>query len=133
MEYIPRVEIPKDLDEFTRGYLECAEWCGIDEEERKAFELSVSPKWGNLTLQRAIQDCDDFRSAAGGLLNSTQYPYGDSYAGHDFWLTRNRHGAGFWDRGLGKVGETLTELAHPYGEAWVVFDPEEELLSIYPE
>jgi hypothetical protein len=25
--------------------------------------------------------------------------------GHDFWLTRNRHGAGFWDRGYGKLGD----------------------------
>ena len=35
--------------------------------------------------------------------------------GHDFWLTRNHHGAGFWDRGLGELGDTLTEMAHAYG------------------
>ncbi len=34
---------------------------------------------------------------------------------HDFWLTRNYHGAGFWDRGLGKLGLRLTELAQAYG------------------
>jgi hypothetical protein len=37
--------------------------------------------------------------------------------GHDFWLTRNRHGAGFWDRGLGAVGSWLTEQSHDHGEA----------------
>lgn len=36
---------------------------------------------------------------------------------HDFWLTRNRHGAGFWDRGLGDAGKRLTEAAHVYGNA----------------
>lgn len=36
--------------------------------------------------------------------------------GHDFILTRNRHGAGFWDRGLGDRGTRLTEAAHAYGE-----------------
>ena len=36
--------------------------------------------------------------------------------GHDFYLTRNRHGAGFWDRGLGELGDWLTEMSHPYGE-----------------
>ena len=36
--------------------------------------------------------------------------------GHDFWLTRNHHGAGFWDRGLGEVGERLTAATRPYGE-----------------
>jgi hypothetical protein len=35
--------------------------------------------------------------------------------GEDFWLTRNRHGAGFWDRGLGEVGLRLTEAARVYG------------------
>jgi hypothetical protein len=37
--------------------------------------------------------------------------------GHDFWLTRNRHGAGFWDRGLGDLGDKLTAAAHTYGES----------------
>ncbi len=37
-------------------------------------------------------------------------------AGHDFLLTRNHHGAGFWDRGLGALGDRLTANAHPYGE-----------------
>lgn len=36
--------------------------------------------------------------------------------GHDFMLTRNGHGAGFWDRGLGAVGDRLTEGTKPYGE-----------------
>lgn len=35
---------------------------------------------------------------------------------HDFILTRNRHGAGFWDRGAGDVGERLSDMARPYGE-----------------
>jgi hypothetical protein len=39
--------------------------------------------------------------------------------GHDFSLTRNRHGAGFWDRGLGERGTYLTDLCRPYGEAYV--------------
>ena len=36
--------------------------------------------------------------------------------GHDLWLTRNRHGAGFWDRGLGALGTELTSIAHQAGE-----------------
>ena len=34
----------------------------------------------------------------------------------DYWLTRNGHGGGFWDRGLGDVGDRLTEAAHAEGE-----------------
>jgi hypothetical protein len=35
--------------------------------------------------------------------------------GHDFLLTRNGHGVGFWDRDLGELGERLTEASRPYG------------------
>ena len=35
--------------------------------------------------------------------------------GHDFYLTRNRHGAGFWDRGLGERGDWLTKMSRPFG------------------
>lgn len=36
-------------------------------------------------------------------------------AGHDLWLTRSGHGTGFWDRGLGELGDRLTEAAKSYG------------------
>jgi hypothetical protein len=36
---------------------------------------------------------------------------------HDFWLTRNGHGAGFWDRGLGEAGEELSKAAKCWGSA----------------
>lgn len=40
-----------------------------------------------------------------------------AYAAHDFILTRNHHGAGFWDGDWAEPwGERLTELAHSYGE-----------------
>lgn len=35
--------------------------------------------------------------------------------GHDFILSRNGHGTGFWDRGLGEVGESLTKWAQTFG------------------
>lgn len=34
---------------------------------------------------------------------------------HDFILTRNGHGAGFWDRGYGDPGNRLTAAARVYG------------------
>lgn len=38
-----------------------------------------------------------------------------SQFGHDLALTRNRHGVGFWDRGLGDAGDVLTEWAKCLG------------------
>ena len=45
---------------------------------------------------------DDYLAAVAGDV---------SHIGHDFALTREGHGAGFWDRGTGEAGERLTTLA----------------------
>ncbi|AXQ62124.1 hypothetical protein SEA_SKYSAND_91 [Gordonia phage Skysand] len=39
-----------------------------------------------------------------------------SHFGHDYLLTRDGHGAGFWDRGLGDLGDYLTDIAKTMGE-----------------
>ena len=115
------------LDDFTRAYLEAAEWCGLyGAEQEEALDLAASPKWDRRSITLAREDCDDFRALVGDLLAGID----EAQAGMDFWLTRNRHGAGFWDRGLGGAGEQLTELAHGYGEAHAWFDADTETLSL---
>lgn len=37
-------------------------------------------------------------------------------AGHDFWMTRNGHGVGFWDGDWPVHGERLDAAARAYGE-----------------
>jgi len=41
---------------------------------------------------------------------------------HDLWLTRNHHGAGFWD-GDYEHGDELTDIAQLLGEAYI-FTPD---------
>jgi hypothetical protein len=36
--------------------------------------------------------------------------------GHNFVLSRNHHGTGFWDRGLGDLGDRLHKACEPYGD-----------------
>jgi hypothetical protein len=60
-----------------------------------------------------VQLIDNFFDLAGDLLDDV--PLTDEQIGHDIILTTNRHGAGFWDRGLGELGEKLTEIAHNLG------------------
>ena len=43
--------------------------------------------------------------------------YGEESLGHDIWLTSQGHGAGFWDRGAGELGERLTEACRACGFA----------------
>jgi len=35
--------------------------------------------------------------------------------GEDFYLSRNGHGSGFWDRGFGERGQWLTTMAKSFG------------------
>lgn len=66
-------------------------------------------------------DCAKFQADNAALLARAKYPQKDSTdmarAGNDFWMTRNRHGAGFWDGGLpDDLGNALTKAAKTYGE-----------------
>lgn len=45
------------------------------------------------------------------------------HLGHDFWLTRNRHGAGFWDGDWPEsFGELAAKISHEAGETCVYSD-----------
>lgn len=68
-------------------------------------------------------DCADFVAAQWSDLRTLD----PEQSGHDFLLTRNRHGAGFWDRGLGDVGERLTRAAHVYGGTSAVVRPDDSV------
>ena len=71
------------------------------------FELS--PEF----IAEAIRDCKRFREVAGVLLDEHN---DDTMGAHDFWLTRNGHGAGFWDGDWPVNGDKLTEISKVYGE-----------------
>lgn len=103
-----------NTDTFTKAYIECALWSSTDESTPQGgFPLDdnygpedIAPE----TLAEMVADCRDFQESFGDRIAGRE-----ARAGHDFWLTRNRHGAGFWD-GDWPDGEFLTEMSHPYGE-----------------
>jgi hypothetical protein len=120
-------------NDFLAGYIECALWASSEQREDQpnygedftGFDLAPG------TRKKMAQECADFEEAnAADLALAYESPvgYNAARAGHDFFLTRNRHGAGFWDRGLGEVGDRLTEAAHSYGEQNLYQDDEDELI-----
>lgn len=66
------------------------------------------------TLANMREDCEAFVKANIKLLIKANYT--EAQTGHDFWLTRNHHGVGFWGRGLGKVGDKLAKAAELFEE-----------------
>lgn len=119
-----------NLDDFTLGYIECALWSTNDESTPNGGKpLDYNYDIGDIaesTLKKIVEDCKKFQEDNSELLMKyynerikvTSDPI-KAYAGHDFWLTRNGHGCGFWDRDLGKLGEQLTEASHKFGECWL--------------
>lgn len=117
------------LDDFTRGYIECALWaetCWYEENQSddRSFQdhgydyTDLAPE----TLAAMIEECADFQHDNAADLEEYAERKGDppeysalACAGHDFWLTRNGHGCGFWDRGMGELGDRLTRAAKVYG------------------
>lgn len=107
-------EHAKQIDQFINGYIACLLWSSHDEphDSLEEFELSDDAKKKCETECRAFIE----ENLAALIEYSHNVPRSAwMCAGHDFWLTRNRHGAGFWDRGLGVLGEVLTEAAHKAG------------------
>lgn len=101
------------MDAMARAYLACALWTATDENgEDMDHQYDVSD-FSPLAVTEAQGVCADFAESAGDDLSGLD----DEQTGHDLWLTRNRHGTGFWDRGLGDVGQRLTDLARPYGSS----------------
>jgi hypothetical protein len=101
------------------GYISCALWVTFDEpNELTADNLSEVSK------ARAVIDVESFVNKMWDKIQDIPA----SQLGHDLFLTRNRHGAGFWDRGLGEIGDELTEVAKGMGEIDVYLDEEYPLI-----
>lgn len=118
-----------DTQAFIAAYIECALWatCGPSEEPHACENLDdlfgpddLAPE----TLQQVQEDCEDFIQANEADLREycermrCEQWTGEARAGHDFFLTRCGHGAGFWDRGLDELGDRLTKAAEVYGDVF---------------
>lgn len=112
------------LDAFERAFLECALWSSTDETSEAGGEPLDShysiADFEEHALRSLLRDCRDFREANAELLAQAG---DDSQNGHDFWLTRNGHGAGFWDRGYGAIGEALSKASKVYGSVDLFVNP----------
>jgi hypothetical protein len=126
-----------DLDAELTHYIQAALWSSHDQSTPEggepmdanfdACDISES------TLAEMREDVQNFLAGPGVHEDADQAEVdqwadalsywlsnlGEGQIGHDFWLTRNRHGAGFWDRGTGHwwalYGRLMTDAARAYG------------------
>jgi hypothetical protein len=102
------------LHPFMDGYLAAALWSSFDEAENPLDDKYSTEHLSEHAIRTSVKESVDFIKANAKDMEASGAP--PEQHGHDFWLTRNGHGAGFWDRGYGAVGDRLSEAARPYGE-----------------
>lgn len=124
-KYLEPVRDLSELDSFTRGYITTALWSSMDEAGKSLDETS---DWSDLApecLASMRQDCAQFQElyhdTIQAAIDTGEVVCGPDFdewgrAGHDFWLTRCGHGAGFWDGDWPEpMAEHLSDAARKCG------------------
>ncbi len=114
----------QDFDKFTRAYLVCALWsssdtCSKNERDDRSFSdlgLNLMDCSENF-LQNTLKDCTKFQEKHWDVICCDP-----EQAGHDFWLSRNRHGSGFFDGDWDGHEAALQDSAEGYGELSLYLD-----------
>lgn len=106
------------------AYVECALWASTHPDTEMFLDDNYGPEdIAPEARATMLSDVSDFITCCEGegITRATFVlaQVTPEQLGHDFWLTRNRHGAGFWDRSYppeyATLGDRLTVLAHSFG------------------
>lgn len=100
---------------FFEAYVEAALWSSHDAASGDNFDSYSNKDLSPEARMEMYGDCVKF-----WLRNRRLIGRQVTQAGHDFWLTRNGHGAGFWDRPDDvwpkETRDLLTAEAHKFRE-----------------
>lgn len=124
--------------EVIRGFITAALWASTDDQgeplddnytadsltasARLSIESDVT-EW----VQANAADLQQYATerTAQGIDEKDGTVY--AHAGHDLFLTSAGHGAGFWDRGLGELGDRLTEAARDFSSLYLYVTETDQL------
>jgi hypothetical protein len=118
--------IDQNIDSICEAYLRCAEWSSHHHLTEEPIDKLNLP-FAKSAETRAYEDCKALLDACeyDDLLKCEQEDivkrWGIGHIGHDFWLTRNRHGAGFWDGDYeSELGDRLDKISKTFSEIYVM-------------
>lgn len=105
-----------NIEVFYASYVRTAFWSTNDESDESGGEpLDKNYDKSDLAPETAAamrKDCEAFLTAHAALVEGQE-----EQAGHDFWLNRNGHGAGFWDGDWPEpAATTLDKASKAFGE-----------------
>jgi len=103
-----------DQSIVLQHYLIAALWADMPDDDPYGTLADIAPR----SVIDAKADILRFCTLASAELEA--YPDSEEQLGHDIWLTRQGHGAGFWDRGYDKeLGDALSAHAGAIGSRYV--------------
>ena len=107
---------------MQNSYIECALWCEQDDIDAQISktECDSAGSLAQETVDSMRADCARFLATIPHPADLVLVRANLSQAGHDFWLTRNGHGVGFWDRPeiwTNGASERLTKHAKSFGQS----------------
>ena len=110
------------MDAFTRNYLAAALWAETDDDDQPWDDNYEPEDFGVEDVKEAEKETKEFRRMAGKAIHADE-----GRAAADFWLTRQHHGAGFWDGDWGREGNRLTKIAQKFPERYIYMGADEAL------
>lgn len=111
------ISLKDEIETFANAYKECALWSSVDDDSTPLDASYTIGDFNQESEYKILADCISFMLQSYDIMKETNADY--SQHGHDFWLTRNGHGAGFWDRGYREAGEKLSNIARGFGESYI--------------
>lgn len=88
-----------DIDEMLEAYIDAALWSELDDDGEPLDSNYNYNDLGDGVRESMRADCEKFANKVAAYIMAC-FGTGKcswSQAGHDFWMTRNGHGVGFWD------------------------------------
>ncbi|GGU45795.1 hypothetical protein [Lentzea flava] len=101
----------EQMEIFFQQYVTTALWSSLDDDGEPLDAVFSVDDFERESEQSLWEDCHDFVVSNWPDLSRLD----PGQCGHDFWLSRNGHGTGFWDRGNGAIGDRLHAAAKVYG------------------
>jgi hypothetical protein len=127
--------ISRIIEAVTRGYVSAMLWTTTDEQDGRYLDERYNIDDLSVDARETVElDCTRFVLENWDVLKgavpvaATERTDKWSQVGHDFWLTRCGHGAGFWDGHWSSPhGWQLTGASRKAGECWVYVSDDNEV------
>jgi hypothetical protein len=112
-------DLDQQVDDAVWAYTNAALWTDGDHIEQRTDGGSWTPDdldpATRAALEHEVRNFLTIHRESIAQARAAVPGYDGAQIGHDLWLTRNGHGTGFWDRGLGDTGDRLSDAVRGQG------------------